>query len=298
MPRTASTFFQREVFPNLENFDAVGVEITQYHASFQRVLYQDESLFDESAVIDSLPFDLDKNLIISNELFVGQSLYLSSSNRTRSAKRLKALFPQGEIILFLRNQADLLESLYSIGVYSGHTSKPEEFVQFDSESSSVDMPLYPTFSAKEQTEQYKFSSLVKLYQSLFSKIHVFLYEDFRMDPSSFLSAFCEKLNLELTEGIDFKKTANSSLSARQLNYIRKTNRFKVLLEGSGAGRRIFQKNVHTIEHHLGNKEKFHFSPMLRNRLKKHFHQDNEALKSLLPGLSNSESFQQHYLSQF
>ena len=295
MPRTASTFFQSEVFPNFENFVSIGVETTQYHKSFQRLLYQDESFYDEAIIRDELSFDIRQNLILSNELFVGQSLYLNSSNRTRTANRLKQLFPKAEIILFLRNQVDLLESLYSIGVYSGHTSKPEEFVQFDNDESSVDAPIYSTFSPKEQTEQYKFSSLIRLYQSLFEKVHVFLFEDFRTDPSAFLSAFCLKLNLKLSEQIDFAQTANSSLSARQLNYIRKTNRFKVLLEGSGTGRKIFKKNVHTIEHHLGNKEKFHFAPLLRDRIRNHFQLDNESLQSVLPELSDSENFQRSYL---
>ncbi len=135
MPRTASTFFQNEVFPNLKRFKHIGVDQTQYSEAFQRMLYQDESRYDENAIGESLKISEGENLIISNELFVGQSVHMVSTNRTRNAKRLNQLFPNADVVLFLRNQADLLESLYSIGVYSGHTAKPHEFIRFDNEPS-------------------------------------------------------------------------------------------------------------------------------------------------------------------
>lgn len=294
MPRTASTFFQAEVFPNLENFNFIGVDRTQYSEPFQRLMYQDESLYEESAIRESLTKIPKGNLILSNELFVGQSLYMSSGNRTRNAQRLKRLFTEGEIILFLRNQADLLESLYSIGVYSGHTAKANEFLRFDNEGSEISDPLFPTFSSREQTEQYFYSSLLKVYQDLFEKVHVFLYEDFTSNPTEFIDRFCVKLGVKLSVDIDFNKRQNSSLSARQLDYLRKTNSLKGILERSGAGKRIFKKNIQTIEHRLGGKEKFHFAPALRKKIKDHFLEDNLRLSDLLTEIDNGENFRKHY----
>ncbi len=297
MPRTASTFFQKEVFTNLKNFKHIGVNQTQYSEAFQRLMYQDESRYNEDFVRESAAAEDEGDLIISNELLAGQSLYLSSTNRTRNAQRLKRLFPNAEIILFIRNQADLLESLYSIGVYSGHTAKPHEFIRFDNERSDSSNPLFPTFTSIEQTEQYFYSSLLRLYQGLFEKIHVFLYEDFTSNPSDFIEQFCLKLNLELTLDIDFGKKANSSLSARQLEYLRKTNSLKGILERSGAGKQIFRKNIQAIEHRLGGKKKFQFSPALRKKIKDHFRTDNESLKELLPDTYGSANFAKNYLNE-
>lgn len=297
MPRTASTFFQYEVFPNLEDFTNIGVDQTQYSEAFQRLLYQDESRYDESSVGESLKQETAGNLIVSNELFVGQSLYMVSTNRTRNAQRLKRLFPKAEIILFLRNQADLLESLYSIGVYSGHTAKPEEFIRFDNEPSAPANPLFPTFSAVEQTEQYFYSSLLQIYQEQFEKVHVFLYEDFTSNPIDFIERFCKKLDINLTVEIDFDKRKNSSLSARQLEYLRRTNSLKEIFERSGAGKRIFRKNVQAIEHRISGKSKFHFAPVLRKKIKDHFLEDNLLLTKMDSEFKDSENFVKHYTTE-
>jgi hypothetical protein len=297
MPRTASTFFQNEVFPNLEDFTCIGVDQTQYSEAFQRLMYQDESRYEEDAIRESLNRTTHGNVIFTNELFVGQSLYLASTNRTRNAQRLKRLFPEGEIVLFLRNQADLLESLYSIGVYSGHTAKPHEFVKFDTENSEIVNPLYPTFSSREQTEQYFYSSLIRLYQGLFEEVNVFLYEDFTTEPMAFMDQFCESLNVKLQVEINFDQRQNSSLSARQLEYLRKTNSLKGILERSGAGRRIFKKNIQTIEHRLGGKEKFHFAPALRKKIKDHFLDDNLLLTHSIPWLKDNPNFHKHYMTE-
>lgn len=297
MPRTASTFFQKEVFPNLNDFNHLGVNQTHYSNAFQRLLYQDESRYNETEVKASLDWLEGENLVISNELFVGQSLFMASTNRTRNARRLKKLFPKAEVVLFLRNQADLLESLYSIGVYSGYTVKPEEYIRFDNEPMDSTNPLYPTFTTMEQTEQYFYSYLLRIYQDLFDKVHVFLYEDFTANPSEFIQQFCRKLDLQLRENIDFLKRANSSLSARQLEYLRKTNSLKEVFENSGAGKRIFRKNIQTIERRVGGKTKFHFSPALRKKIKDHFIDDNLTLKELIGESGESDNFERYYLKR-
>jgi hypothetical protein len=297
MPRTASTFFQNEVFPNLGDFKHLGVNETHHSEPFQRLMYQDESRYNGSAIGESLSTSIKENLIISNELFVGQSLFMASTNRTRNAQRLKQLYPDAEVILFFRNQADLLESLYSIGVYSGHNAKPEEYIRFDNEPSETNNPLYPTFTSVEQTEQYFYSTLLKVYQGLFEKVHVFLYEDFTANPVAFIEQFCDRLDVTLTVNIDFDKRTNSSLSARQLEYLRKTNSLKEFFERSGAGKRIFRKNIQAIEHRLGGKSKFQFAPALRKKIKDHFREDNTSLIDAIPQVCDSENFKKYYTNQ-
>src|SRR5690554_2825265 len=109
MPRTASTFLQREFFPHVSNFEFYGVDRTQYSEVFQKILYQDDSCFNADEVAAALKPISNKDAILSNELFVGQSLYLHSTNRSRTARRLKQFFPDAEIVLMLRNQLSLLE---------------------------------------------------------------------------------------------------------------------------------------------------------------------------------------------
>jgi len=295
MPRTASTFFQNEVFPKVENFDFLGVDITQYSDTFQKLLYQDDTFYNDFHSQIALGFPYKKNLIVSNELFVGQSLFLAGTNRSRNAHRLKQLFPGAEIVLFIRNQADLLESLYSIAVYSGMTKRPESFVRFDDAPSEKSDPLYPTFSSIEQTEQYLYSRLYRLYRSKFDRVHVFLFEDFKSRPDAFILEFCESLQIRLKEEVNFEKRANTSLSARQLEYLRKTNSLKEIFERTGAGKRIFRKNIQAIEHMVTGKERFHFAPALRKKIRDRFRSDNAVLGEIVPNLRSSDSFEQFYL---
>ena len=296
MPRTASTLFQKEVFPHLEGFDYWGVDKTQYSTAFQKLLYRDDSLYNAFEIQEKLNFPITKNLMVSNELFVGQSLFLNSTNRSRNAHRLKQLFPNAEIVLFLRNQPDLLESLYSIGIYAGETKKPDTFIRFDDDQSDPGDPLYSTFAAMEQTEQYYFTSIYRLYRSKFERVHVFLYEDFKSDPEKFIEKFCKELRVKPKIEVNFGKRENSSLSSRQLEYLRKTNSLREIFESSGAGKRLFRKNIRTIEHFLGGKEKFHFSPALRKKIKDHFKKDNSKLSEIVPELENSECFEKYYLT--
>jgi hypothetical protein len=294
MPRTASTFFQREVFPKVKDFSFWNVDKSQYSAPFQRLLYQDDTLYNDFDSQIDLGFPYGENILVSNELFVGQSLFLAGTNRSRNAHRLKQIFPNAEIILFLRNQADLLESLYSIAIYSGKTKRPEGFIRFDDQRSDSTDPLYPSFSPVEQIEQYYYTSIYRLYRSKFERVHVFLYEDFRDDPAEFLSNFCRLLAIELTEEIDFGKRANTSLSARQLEYLRRTNSLKEIFERSGTGKRIFRKNIQAIEHFVGGKERFHFPPLLRKKIQNHFKTDNVELGEIVPDLRSSVTFGKFY----
>jgi hypothetical protein len=295
MPRAASTFFQAEVFPNIHGFEFWGVEQTQYQAAFQKLLYQDDSVYNPFDIQLAIGFPYHRELIVSNELFVGQSLYLASTNRSRTSRRLKQVFPNAEIILFLRNQTDLLESLYSIGVYSGLSMKPEDFVRFSDEFSDVEHPLYPTFYPAEHTESYRYSALIRLYIAQYEKVHVFLFEDFKKDPRRFMEHFTESLAIQLESPVNYEKPRNPSLSARQLGYLRQSNRFKEVFGQSSLGERLFRKNVQVAEHYLGGKEKFRFNPTLRQQLKAHFKADNEEVLSVVPALQDSSSFSEYYL---
>ena len=294
MPRTASTFLQQEFFPNVSDFEFYGVDRTQYSTVFQKILYQDDSIFNPLEIAAELKFILEKNTILSNELFVGQSLYLSSTNRSRTARRLKQFFPDAEIILLLRNQVSLLESLYSIGIYSGMTLNPVDFIRFSNEPSSIDHPLYPTFTEAETTEAYYFSNLVALYQSLFSEVHVLLFEDFKSGPASFAERLNHMLHLKTAPLENPEKRVNKSLSSRQIRFIRRLNLYKPVLNRGSFSKRIFGFQLRFIEHNISKGQHFNFDAILTRKLKETFNDDNAKLMNLLPELRNSETFRKEY----
>jgi len=288
LPRTASTFLQKQVFPLVRGFDFIGVDKTFYAQSFQKLLYQDESLYKELTRKDLVDSDAE-NILLSNELFCGQSFGMNATNRTRTAERLKKAFPEGEIILMLRNQLSLLESLYAIGIYSGVHKKPEDFFVF-----GTDTPRYDTFSGNEHLETYLLYPLIKLYKDHFEKVHIFLFEDFKSNQELFLENFKSKLDLSFSEKIPFKKKENKSLGQRQIKYIRRINRAKSLLEWNKLGKSIFRHKLWFGEHVLGGTKRFSFDDELSTRIKNFYCEDNEALAQNNSILRESENFQRYY----
>ena len=294
MPRTASTFLQQQLFPKVEGFTFYGVDTCHYSDAFQKLLYQDDSLFKASEFEKTAEKILSGNAILSNELFVGQSLYLNATNRSRTARRLQRFFPEAEILLLLRNQVDLLQSLYAIGIYGGYTCSPEEFIRFSDESSTVENPRYPTFAQAENTESYLYSPLLALYQSLFTKVHGFLFEDFKADPPAFAERLCTKLKVAKVEMAPSPEKVNRSLSARQIKYTRGINRVKPILYRGRTGRAIFGKGLQTIEHKISGSEHFRFPEALRDKLTEFYAEDNRKLRDILPEFKDSKTYKSEY----
>ena len=295
MPRTASTYLQQEYFPKIEGFKFYGVDTTQYSDAFQRLLYQDDSLFNENLFEETAAQIRSQDAILSNELFVGQSLYLNSTNRSRTAGRLKKFFPEAEIVLLLRNQVTLLQSLYAIGIYSGHTCSPEEFIRFSNSDSSIENPLYPTFAEVENTESYNYSHLIELYKQNFSAVHILLFEDFKINPMAFAEGLSEMLNVEKVVISTPTIKVNKSLTDRQIKLITRLNRHKPLLNRGRFGKWLFRYKLRFIEHYISGNTSFKFSPELEKKLKDYYGEDNNKLGNLLPQLVNSKTFQINYL---
>lgn len=294
MPRTASTFLQREFFPHVSGFEFYGVDRSQYSEAFQKILYQDDSYFNAEEIAAELAPIAENNSILSNELFVGQSLYLQSTNRTRTARRLKQFFPEAEIVLMLRNQVSLLESLYSIGIYSGMTVNPEDYIRFLDAPSNTDNPLYSTFAEAETTEGYYFSNLIELYRSLFPNVHVLLFEDFKSGPAPFAERLSQMLNLKTPPIKNPEKRVNKSLSARQIKLIRRLNLYKPVLNRGAFGKRVFRFKLRFVEHYISGNRSFKFDDLLIEKLKNVYKEDNDKLMDLLPDLRNSEVFRKEY----
>ncbi|MCA1761492.1 MAG: hypothetical protein LC664_00630 [Flavobacteriales bacterium] len=224
MPRCASTFFQREVFSKFEGFHFYGVETSHYSNTFQKLLYQDESKWDlESAraFAERLP---GSNRIFSNELFSGQTAFINAGNRSRTARRLRDLFPDAEILLFVRNQVSLLESLYSIAVYGGFSGTPQDFIKIPD-----DQINYHTFEPGEHLDSFRYSNLVETYRNLFHEVHLVVFEDFSSNPSLFVEQLLSRLAIETDGKINIETRHNQSLSRRQLALLRILNRWKPLI---------------------------------------------------------------------
>ena len=67
MPRTGTTFLQRKVFPLIENCNYYGIPFTNYNQAFQKMMYMDDSIYDEKEFIKEINSLEGENIILSNE---------------------------------------------------------------------------------------------------------------------------------------------------------------------------------------------------------------------------------------
>jgi hypothetical protein len=200
LQKTATTFLQDEIFPRLREVFYVGRPYTQENEAFNQLQYADDSLYTD----EPLKVELDKilkaargrNLLISDELFSGYAFY-NFSNRGQIARRLSQVVPDGEIILFIRNQLDLIKSLHNQYVKLGWIDRPldSSFLHAPGIGFSLERWMqgardwnlarrHVNHRAVLIPDLFDYEKLIGLYARLFSKVHVFLYEDFLADQQA------------------------------------------------------------------------------------------------------------------
>lgn len=195
-PKTASTWFQESFFPKLNNFRFVEQNDIIKHLINPGAL--DFNSFKARA------FFLNKykgNLFLSHENFVGttHNFGLNGYLTNEHANRLKLVFPEAEIIVFIRNQYDIIASSYYQYIFSGGTYSLKRYLHTRFEG------LYGI--AANCHGFFEFDKTIKLYEDLFSKekVSVFLFENFERNNIEFLKLFCERLHFQIEfEKISYK----------------------------------------------------------------------------------------------
>jgi hypothetical protein len=212
LPKTASTLLQGFVFPELRETTYISRPYTQENHAFNKLQYADESLYAAEELRGEIErimrLETGRAILISDELLSGAPFY-NFINRGFIAKRLAAILPGAEIILFLRGQRDIIRSLYNqyvkIGWFtgelnSGFISAPGSgFELSDFIKGRRDWTLDNRFINHQSfmnQHHFLFYELVKLYEDNFRKVHLFLYEDLAARPAVVLSRLEELFETE------------------------------------------------------------------------------------------------------
>ncbi len=180
-PKTATTWFQENFFPRIKNHHFIHRDITNKHFFFS-----DSFLFNPEVVKKSIGFSEDEKILLSSELMVtaiNHGWHYGNYART-CAQKIKQVFPDAQIIVFIRNQQSLAASAYQQYVKNGGT---------------FSMKRYLYSGRGFSFEHLLFDKLVEYYDSLFGQenVHVFVYEEMRKDPAQFLNEFCKKFDFEV-----------------------------------------------------------------------------------------------------
>lgn len=195
-PKTATTWFQERFFPNLENFVNVNrMDIINYFININALD------FNSKKVREFFQNKYNGNLLFSFENFVGttHNFGLNGYLTKEHANRLKDVFPEAEIIIFIRNQIDIITSSYSQYIFAGGTYRLKKYIHSKYEG------LYGI--STNCLEFFEFDKTIRLFIELFSKqkVNVFLYEDFSKKSMEFIKNFCIVMDFRInSEKINFK----------------------------------------------------------------------------------------------
>lgn len=304
MPRTATTFFQTQLFPHLSGIEYYGLPYTQINPAFNRMLFEDESTFDQQAFTDEINALPGDRILLSNENFVGQSLFWHFGNRTRIAERLHAAMPEATVILFLRNQPDLLKSLYLIALQDTEHRPLSEYLRTHRPGYTLDeyrrhpkvdlfdYAPFDTYHACEQPGGYQYLPLVDLYKKRFPEVVVLLYEDFQSHPEKVIRQLCGVMDVRLPDeeirAIAQSPALNSGTDAGQTARLRSLNRWYNVLNASKAGRAFYVRAKRWILQKTKSPNPVQWTPAEMEYLKSRFSSENAALAEKFPeiGLGN------------
>ena len=210
--KTGTTWFQHILYPKMTNYKFCRSDII-------RKYFIDIRPFDFDPNIAKEAFKSDEDLLLSDEELSG-NMHNGGLNGYLSfeiANRLKKVFPQAIIVIFIRNQWDIIASCYRQYIKEGGTYNITKYCN------SKQYPIHreATFSF----EHFKYDMLINHYQSLFDNVLVYRYEDFREHSEKFVESYIDELGIEIDGTINYSQQKNVGYSNKLLRLARVLNEF-------------------------------------------------------------------------
>lgn len=220
--KTATNWFQRVFYPAVTNLRYVN------RKKVKRAFLADSALkFDADRAWRALEAERSERLALCDEDLSGNihTGGLFGCFTKEIAHRLHQVLPDSDVVVFVRNQVDMIGSVYQQYIKEGGTY-------------SVDRYLYPGrylppsgFQPAKAPlfdfDHFDYAALVELYDGLFGpeRVHVFAYEAFSRDNPSFLQQYTERLDLKVDLAALKKSRPNPPYGRGVLPVARLLNRF-------------------------------------------------------------------------
>lgn len=213
-PKTATTTFQKHVFPHHPEIDYLGKFIPGHR-------YRDERLFpaiDSLMTADECCYEgvaelreiieqyrsrcTRKVMLLSSESFI----HVTATDLGLVAQRVRAAFEPCKIIITIREQRDMIRSFYGMhgrfGQYLFITKSETERLRFPL---SVEDWLKYEFRAYNQNllSTLHYYEIIKYYCKLFGEqnIGIFLFEEFVKDKNDYTKKLCHFLGIDHTTAV-------------------------------------------------------------------------------------------------
>ncbi|KPK84170.1 MAG: hypothetical protein AMS27_10740 [Bacteroides sp. SM23_62_1] len=217
-PKTATRWFQERFFPYIRN-----AKLIDKSDIYKNIIEQNGYSFDpEHARMKFQHAGNQKYLIFSSHELVGTNYhfdlhgYLSKEN----ARRIKELYPDALIIIFIRNQPDIIVSSYIQYIEEGGTYSIKKYLNHKRFNHINRFPLF-------SYSYFEYHKIIELYKELFGEknVYVFLYEHFNQDPAKFLKEFCQLFNFQINvETVNISRV-NQSYRKMIISLARTINHF-------------------------------------------------------------------------
>jgi hypothetical protein len=221
-PKTGTTFLQAELFPKLQGVHYV--PRSGVRNEMAKMIRQDELSFDYDGIKRDIEsqFSNGKNLI-SNEGLVGTFVLYKGINNKLIADRLFRLFPDAKILITIRSQYRLIESLYKQYVQVGGTASLREFANFRNGRFNYS---YCEWDLTINPEMFDYLKLIGYYEKLFPKENIIVlpHELLKSDPVRFVSRVVSWMDLTETPLLNHRQY-NPGYGSRQIAIARFLNRF-------------------------------------------------------------------------
>jgi len=206
-PKTASTWLQNNFFNNISNIDFVDRRTTK-----EDFILSNSLDFDSNFLTDK--YKNKSRILLSHELLVGGMIHTGGVNGILIKEfclRLKSVFPNAQIVLFIRNQTDMIASAYNQYIKGGGTYGINKYLYqntFDA------LNKYFFFSFK----YLEYDKIIDLYKKEFGEnnVYIYLHEEFSKDPKEFTKKLSEKFNFDT----DFDKIDYTPLNIKYRKHLK------------------------------------------------------------------------------
>lgn len=190
-PKTATTWFQRNFYPHVQN-----IYLPHHNLIKRNIISPFDLNYSGHNYLDNFTNEAgSKRIIICEENLIGslQNGGMQGYHTKETASRLKSLFPDAEIVIFIRNQIEMIASAYIQYVKGGGNYSINKYLfdkQYDFSNSRMLFSL----------DFFNYYQVIDFYKNLFGNenVHVFLFEKFAANNEEFIRFFSERFLLNVS----------------------------------------------------------------------------------------------------
>lgn len=220
--KTATTWFQQQVWPGATSHDYIARAVTQ-----RALLAPPGMHFDADAARAELELEgRIRPALLSEENLSGypHNGGMHGLIGPEMARRIRAVLPDAQIVIFVRNQHEIVRATYAQYVSGGGTWSLRRYLGGKAGKHGALTRSYkaPAF----EWEHFAFDRLIAHYDALFGEesVHVYPYEWLR-EPEAFLLRLRRDLGVTVPIAIAARPPANRSLGRGALLALRFANLF-------------------------------------------------------------------------